>query len=159
MLNHSNHFLNSAKNLTAGVDPDKDVFTDKEIESLEKIIQETEEWADKTIKSQNKLKKYEPVVLTVKSITDKMGILDREVKYLVNKLRLWKPKKEETTDKPKKSEKKGKKKEDVKDEVKLESDSETNETVTIKDEERTENVSESEKQEANEDKDPPHNEL
>ncbi|KAL3265420.1 hypothetical protein HHI36_009624 [Cryptolaemus montrouzieri] len=158
MLNHSNHFLNSAKNLTAGVDPDKDVFTDKEIESLEKIIQETEEWADKTIKSQNKLKKYEPVVLTVKSITDKMGVLDREVKYLVNKLRLWKPKKEETTDKPK-NQRKRKEKEDVKEEVKLESDSETNETVTIKDEERTENVSESEKQEANEDKDPPHNEL
>ncbi|KAL3265419.1 hypothetical protein HHI36_009623 [Cryptolaemus montrouzieri] len=118
MLNHSNHFLNSAKNLTAGVDPDKDVFTDKEIESLAKIIQETEEWADKTIKSQNKLKKYEPVVLTVKSITDKMGVLDREVKYLVNKLRLWKPKKEETTDKPK-NQRKRKEKEDVKDEVKL----------------------------------------
>lgn len=31
--------------------------------------------------------------LTIKSITDKMAALDREVKYLVNKAKYWKPKK------------------------------------------------------------------
>lgn len=33
--------------------------------------------------------------LTIKSITEKMAALDREVKYLVNKAKFWKPKKVE----------------------------------------------------------------
>ncbi|XP_044254414.1 hypoxia up-regulated protein 1 [Tribolium madens] len=95
MLNQSSHFLQVAKNLTKSVNPEKDVFTDAEIEGLEKIIKETEEWKMKMIEEQNKLKKYESVKLTVKSITEKMGAIDREVKYLVNKHRLWRPKKVE----------------------------------------------------------------
>lgn len=93
MLNGSTHFLNTARNLTKSKNPEKDVFTDIEIEVLEKLIKETEYWKEKMIAEQNKIKKSDPVILTVKSITEKMSALDREVKYLVNKIKLWKPKK------------------------------------------------------------------
>lgn len=98
MLNHSTHFLESAKNLTKSTNVEKDVFTDTEVESLQKLIKETEDWRDKQIEEQNKLKNHEPIKLTVRSLTDKMAALDREVKYLVNKIKLWRPKK---VDKPK----------------------------------------------------------
>nr|XP_022912599.1 hypoxia up-regulated protein 1 [Onthophagus taurus]XP_022912601.1 hypoxia up-regulated protein 1 [Onthophagus taurus] len=103
MLNGSRNFLDSARNLTKTNNPEKDVFTDVEIQTLEKIIVETEEWRDKELDEQGKIKKYEPVKLTVKMISEKMAALDREVKYLVNKIKLWKPKKVE---KPVKEEKK-----------------------------------------------------
>lgn len=93
MLNSSRHFLDNAKNLTKTSNPEKDVFTDIEIEALEKLILETEEWRDKKIEEQNKLKKYETVKLTVKSLVDHMQALDREMKYLVNKLKIWRPRK------------------------------------------------------------------
>lgn len=47
---------------------------------------------DKQTQEQDKLKKHESVKLTVKSISEKMAALDREVKYLVNKLQRWRPK-------------------------------------------------------------------
>lgn len=154
MLNHSAHFLLSAKNLTETVNPVKNVFTDKEVESLEKVITDTEEWLAKNIAAQEKLKKFEEVVLTVKSITDKMGALDREVKYLVNKLRLWRPLKEEKPPKKEKVEKK----DDVKKEDTIknatEEESESNDKVTFKTEQTSDNV------DSNKEKgEPPHNEL
>lgn len=95
MLNHSSHFLASAKNLTKAKNPDKEVYTEVEIETLDKVIKETSDWRDKLIKEQEALKKYEPIKLTVKMLVDKMAALDREVKYLINKLKIWKPKKVE----------------------------------------------------------------
>lgn len=95
MLNHSSHFLLSAKNLTKSSNPEKDIFTDVEVETLEKLITETTDWRDKAVKEQEAVKKNEPVKLTVKMLMDKMAALDREVKYLVNKLKMWRPKKVE----------------------------------------------------------------
>lgn len=92
MLDGSKGFLGNARNFTKEANPEKDVFTPVEIESLDKIIAETEEWRDSEKQAQKKLKKFESVRLTVKSVTDKMGNLDREVKYLVNKLKIWRPK-------------------------------------------------------------------
>lgn len=92
MINGSESFLSSAKNLTIDKNPDRGVFTEVEINNLENIIKETIAWRDTEIKEQEKLKKYEPVRLTVKMITEKMSQLDREVKYLVNKIKLWRPK-------------------------------------------------------------------
>lgn len=99
MINGSEHFLASAKNIST--DPEKkDVFTEKEILDLEKAIKETVEWRDKEVAAQNKLAKNVQVRLTVKIITEKMSYLDREVKYLVNKIKAWRPK-----EKPKKKKK------------------------------------------------------
>lgn len=91
-LNDSNLFIESAKNLTKSVNPDKDVFTDVEIETLKKAVTETVEWRDKLVLEQSKLKKSDPVTLTVKMISEKITALDREVKYLINKLKIWRPK-------------------------------------------------------------------
>lgn len=85
-------FLATARNMTKEVNPDKDVFTAVEIETLQKAIDETIKWSADEQAAQKKLKKYEPVRLTVKSVTDRMASLDREVKYLVNKLKYWQPK-------------------------------------------------------------------
>ncbi|XP_063365068.1 hypoxia up-regulated protein 1 [Cydia amplana] len=93
MLNTSNEFLKSAKNFTQEVNPEKDMFTQVEITVLEKKIEETRAWLDKSIKEQNALKNNEEIKLTIDSIREKMGGLDREVKYLVNKMKIWRPKK------------------------------------------------------------------
>ncbi|XP_041766166.1 hypoxia up-regulated protein 1 [Anopheles merus] len=92
MINGSEGFLRSARNLTKDTNPEKDVFTAVEIETLEKAIRITVEWRDTEVAEQEKLARNAPVRLTVKDITDRMGLLDREVKYLVNKLKLWRPK-------------------------------------------------------------------
>lgn len=171
MLNHSTHFLESAKNLTESVNPTKNVFTDKEVQSLEKIISDTQDWLLKNVEAQEKLKRYENVVLTVKSITEKMGLLDREVKYLVNKLRIWKPKKEEKKGKPIKkddtlqtpTEEESEKNETLtngneekQSSNKIESDEEMkNETVTIGNEEQSSDKIKSDGEKS----EPPHNEL
>ncbi|XP_044743418.1 hypoxia up-regulated protein 1 [Chrysoperla carnea] len=91
MLNGSEHFLASAKNLTAGKS-ENEVFTEVEINNLEKIITETTEWRNKMVEEQDKLKKSDPILLTVRALSEKMAALDREVKYLVNKLKIWRPK-------------------------------------------------------------------
>lgn len=93
MLNHSQEFLKMAKNFTKELNTEKDVFTDVEIEVLEKKIAETVGWLNTSIKEQDGLKKNEDIKLTVDSIRDKMASLDREVKYLLNKLKIWRPKK------------------------------------------------------------------
>lgn len=91
MIEEAEKFAKSAANLTKA-NPEKDVFTDVEIQTLEKVIKETRTWRESEILEQNKLPRHVEVRLTVKAITDKMSLLDREVKYLVNKLKIWKPK-------------------------------------------------------------------
>ncbi|CAH1967066.1 unnamed protein product [Acanthoscelides obtectus] len=123
MLNHSSHFLNNAKNLTKKFNPQKDVFTEVEIETLHSLIVDTKQWKDKAANEQEKLGKSEPIKLTVKMVMDKIAALDREMKYLVNKLKFWKPRKVEkpVTEKPENGSDSSKKNEsettDSKDEV------------------------------------------
>lgn len=103
MINGSEGFLATARNISK--DPEKSgVFSDKEIADLEKAIKEVIEWRDKEVAAQDKLARSEPIKLTVKLMTDKMAFLDREVKYLVNKIKMWRPK-EKPKEKKKKKEK------------------------------------------------------
>ncbi|XP_030745877.1 hypoxia up-regulated protein 1 [Sitophilus oryzae] len=97
LLNHSTTFLKKAQNLTETTNPERDVFKDSEVADLEKVIKDTIDWRDKAVKDQEALKKSEAPKLTIKHIMDKMGALDREVKYLINKLKYYRPKK---VDKP-----------------------------------------------------------
>lgn len=92
MISGAEGFLEKAKNFTKEGNPEKDVFTQVEIDTLSRVISETAEWMDTEQGEQNKLARNEQVRLTVKDLTDKMALLDREVKYLVNKLKLWRPK-------------------------------------------------------------------
>lgn len=95
MLNHSSVFLKTAQNFTETVNADNYVFKDSEVEALDKLINSTTEWRDKSVKEQEETKPFEHPKLTVKMLMDKMASLDREVKYLVNKMRNFRPKKVE----------------------------------------------------------------
>lgn len=82
---------------------------------MDKTIVETEEWLAAEVAAQKKLKRSDAVRLTVKSLTDKMALVDREVKYLVNKLKIWKPK----IKKEKKEKKSHKNETEIEDEEKI----------------------------------------
>lgn len=92
LLESATAFHKNAQNFTKGVNEEKDVYTVVELETLEKTISETKTWLKSETDKQKKLARSVSVQLTVKSMTDKMALVDREVKYLVNKLKIWKPK-------------------------------------------------------------------
>ncbi|XP_034490308.1 hypoxia up-regulated protein 1 isoform X1 [Drosophila innubila] len=105
MIDGAEKFMVTARNLTKDTNPEKDVYTQVEIDTLSKVIDETNAWLKTETAAQKKLSRNADVRLTVKDITDKMGLLDREVKYLVNKIKIWKPKvKPDKEKKPKETE-------------------------------------------------------
>ncbi|GLH11715.1 Major heat shock 70 kDa protein Ba [Gryllus bimaculatus] len=91
-LNGSANFLASARNMTAQSQDDP-LFTAVELETLEKVIKETQEWKTKMEGEQAALKLSDTPKLTIKAIGEKLAQLDREVKYLVNKAKIWRPSK------------------------------------------------------------------
>lgn len=80
LLESARAFYKNAQNFTKEVNPEKDVYTPVELETLDKTIFETEEWLAAEVAAQKKLKRSDAVRLTVKSLTDKMALVDREVK-------------------------------------------------------------------------------
>lgn len=105
MIDGAEKFLITARNLTKETNPEKDVYTQVEIDTLANVIDETNIWLKTETAAQKKLSRSADVRLTVKDLTDKMSLLDREVKYLVNKIKIWKPKvKPDKEKKPKETE-------------------------------------------------------
>ncbi|CAM2107816.1 unnamed protein product [Caretta caretta] len=97
LLNHSSIFLKGARML-----PEADqIFTEVELSTLEKAINETVIWKNETLAEQNKLPPTEKPTLLSKDIELKIAALDREVQYLLNKAKFAKPrpKKEKNTTK------------------------------------------------------------
>ncbi|XP_061449474.1 hypoxia up-regulated protein 1 isoform X2 [Rhineura floridana] len=96
LLNHSNIFLKGARMI-----PEADqIFTEVELITLEKAINETALWKNETLAEQSKLLPTEKPTLLSKDIELKIAALDREVQYLLNKAKFAKPKpkkKENTT--------------------------------------------------------------
>ncbi|CAG2256140.1 HYOU1 [Mytilus edulis] len=90
MLNHTKYFLKSVKNFTV-VEEDR-IFTEVEITTLEKLITDTKKWRDDMIEEQKKTPDSEKPKLLVEDIALKLQALDREVKYLINKAKNFKPK-------------------------------------------------------------------
>ncbi|XP_074783675.1 hypoxia up-regulated protein 1 [Athene noctua] len=88
LLNHSTIFLKGARMI-----PESDqIFTDVELSTLEKAINETTIWKNETLAEQNKLSPTEKPLLLSKDIELKIAALDREVQYLLNKAKFAKPK-------------------------------------------------------------------
>lgn len=139
MISGAEGFLEKAKNFTKEGNPEKDVFTQVEIDTLTRVITETAEWMDMEQGEQNKLARNEQVRLSVKDLTDKMALLDREVKYLVNKLKLWRPKVKPTP--PPKLVKEGKKIDEKSDET-TEPKSEESDGEPVLEEPKTDDSSE-----------------
>ncbi|CDQ70524.1 unnamed protein product [Oncorhynchus mykiss] len=80
-LNRSSFFLRSSKL----VSEDDRIFTDVELKTLEKVINETSTWKNNTVAEQEKSSPTEQPVLLSKDIESKWALLDREVNYLLNK--------------------------------------------------------------------------
>lgn len=77
------------------------MFTDVEISALERQISETESWVKMMTEAQDAAKPYEDPKLKAEEIREKSAILEREVRYLANKAKAYRPK-PKTTPKPKK---------------------------------------------------------
>ncbi|XP_052804905.1 hypoxia up-regulated protein 1-like isoform X2 [Mya arenaria] len=91
MLNHSSVFLSNIKNLSS-LSIEEALFTAVEIETLEKLINETMDWKNSSVKEQSQIPDYETPKLLLEDIGRRMQALDREVKYLINKAKTYKPK-------------------------------------------------------------------
>ncbi|XP_055866156.1 hypoxia up-regulated protein 1-like isoform X2 [Biomphalaria glabrata] len=100
-LNQTTVFLATVKNMTDVEDP---IFTQVELETLEKLINETKQWRDNSVKAQSKLKAYEEPTLKAEDVGLKIAALDREMRYLINKAKNFRPKPKVKEDKAKKSE-------------------------------------------------------
>uniref|UniRef100_A0A8C7KYF5 Hypoxia up-regulated protein 1 n=1 Tax=Oncorhynchus kisutch TaxID=8019 RepID=A0A8C7KYF5_ONCKI len=87
MLNHSSFFLRSVK-LTP---EDDQIFTEVELKTLDRVINETITWKNDTVAEQEKRSPTERPVLLSKDIESKLSLLDREVHYLLNKAKFAKP--------------------------------------------------------------------
>ncbi|XP_063799542.1 hypoxia up-regulated protein 1 [Pseudophryne corroboree] len=88
LLNHSSIFLKSARMIPQ----DDQIFTDVELSTLEKLINDSWTWKNETLAEQAKLSSTDKPVLLSKDIEQKLGALDREVQYLLNKAKFSKPK-------------------------------------------------------------------
>merc|ERR1719412_2212690 len=103
--------------------PDEGIFTEKELEALEKKIGEVERWRDEKVAEQEAQPSSQMPKLTVSLIKSKIQDLDSEVQFMISKARMIKAererakrkadeekKKEEEKAKKEKKEKKKKKK-------------------------------------------------
>ncbi|XP_051902195.1 hypoxia up-regulated protein 1 [Hippocampus zosterae] len=88
ILNTSSIFLRSAK-LIPG---DDQIFTEVELNVLEKVINGTLTWRNEIAAEQEKRSPKERPVMLSKDIEAKLALLDREVNYLLNKAKFAKPK-------------------------------------------------------------------
>uniref|UniRef100_A0A8D2ZS95 Hypoxia up-regulated protein 1 n=1 Tax=Scophthalmus maximus TaxID=52904 RepID=A0A8D2ZS95_SCOMX len=88
MLNTSSFFLRSARLIPE----DDQIFTEVELNLLEKVINETTTWKNETVAEQEKRSPKERPVLLSKDLESKLALLDREVNYLLNKAKFAKPK-------------------------------------------------------------------
>lgn len=103
LIEAAKKFHISAQNMTKETNPDKDIYSTGEVVALEKALNETVNWFETQLEEQAKLPKNQDVIVTVKDISDKMSVLQREVNYMVNKLKYWKPKKPKVEEKKNKT--------------------------------------------------------
>ncbi|EGI71083.1 PREDICTED: hypoxia up-regulated protein 1 isoform X2 [Acromyrmex echinatior] len=92
LLKGSRLFLENMRNLSLT----SEVITSVEIETLEKAINETQDYYDMISKYFADAPLNIPVKYKIRQIVNKMDLLDREIKYLLNKVKIWKPKQETT---------------------------------------------------------------
>ncbi|XP_018353991.1 PREDICTED: hypoxia up-regulated protein 1 isoform X3 [Trachymyrmex septentrionalis] len=92
LLKGSRLFLENMRNLSLT----SEVITSVEIETLEKAINETQDYYDMVSKYFADAPLNIPVKYKIRQIVNKMDLLDREIKYLLNKVKIWKPKQETT---------------------------------------------------------------
>ena len=80
--------------------PDDPVFAAVELQTLEKLNAETRAWIETATANQAKKADHETPAFTVAEVEAKMADLDREIKYLINKAKIHKPKPKPKAEKP-----------------------------------------------------------
>ncbi|XP_027201146.2 hypoxia up-regulated Grp170 co-chaperone protein [Dermatophagoides pteronyssinus] len=93
MLDIADMFHTNAMN----VSKDEQIFTGVELSTLRKLIDDTKTWMDEQVREQDLLPRTANPSLTIRILVEKTMIVDREVKYLLNKARITPPKKKPTT--------------------------------------------------------------
>ncbi|VDM23372.1 unnamed protein product [Toxocara canis] len=87
LFNHTEMFLTLSENLTA-----VEIFSETEITTLKKVFNETKTWWTEKNATQLALKPTDQPAYTVRDLKEKIWDLDREMKYLLNKMKFAKPK-------------------------------------------------------------------
>ncbi|CAL4121820.1 unnamed protein product, partial [Meganyctiphanes norvegica] len=90
MINGSSAFLHRAMEAP----PEERLFTDADVKSMDKLIIDTQKWLEEKEEGQAEVPLNEPPKLTLNAIGEKMAALDREIKYLVNKAKIAKAKRD-----------------------------------------------------------------
>lgn len=90
MVNGSSMFLHRARQAA----PELQLFTDVEMTTMDKLIIDTQKWLEEKEELQEKTPLSETPKLLIAEIAEKMSSLDREIKYLVNKGKIVKAKKD-----------------------------------------------------------------
>jgi len=89
-IGNSREFFEKSKNLTG----EDGFFKEKELEAFEKKIVEIETWKEEKVKEQSEVPLSEMPKLTVSMINTKVGDLDSEVKFMVQKAKMVKAERE-----------------------------------------------------------------
>ena len=92
-LDNATTFLEYLHNFTKEID--SEVFTEKEMENLQKTIDNIGAWKQRMEDRQDSLKKHDNVELTLDAIQLEIQKLDSEIRYLINKQKWWTPKSKE----------------------------------------------------------------
>lgn len=87
--------------------PDEKYLEDDDLDALDAMLQENAAWLDRKLAEQEKVPLHQAPVVTLKNIAEKMAVLDKEVKVLINKAKVARTKRlKELADKLKEFEKK-----------------------------------------------------
>ncbi|XP_039259142.2 hypoxia up-regulated protein 1-like isoform X1 [Styela clava] len=89
MFNYTTHFVSAIDALPE----DDQIYTEVEIKLIKKTLNDTITWKNETLALQNALDPSKENIMKPDDLKSKMGELNREVQYLLNKARTAKPKK------------------------------------------------------------------
>lgn len=90
MINGSSMFLQRAREAP----PEQQLFTDIELTTMDNLIIDVQKWLEEKEELQDKTPLHENPKLTLGGIAEKWSSLDREIKYLINKAKITKAKKD-----------------------------------------------------------------
>merc|ERR1712080_241507 len=89
-LNNSHNFLIKSRGNTEKTGGEEGLFKEKELEMLEKKIADVEKWRDEKLAEQEATSLSEMPKLTVSMINMKVGDLESEIQYLIQKAKMKK---------------------------------------------------------------------
>ncbi|XP_050731958.1 hypoxia up-regulated protein 1-like [Eriocheir sinensis] len=90
MINGSSTFLQKARE----VPEEHQLFTDVELTTLDSLIVDTQKWMEEKMELQEARALHEDPKLTLSDVAEKWTAMDREIKYLINKAKIVKAKKD-----------------------------------------------------------------